>query len=80
MVDGETHDVEKFRELATADAASGGRSYDDRRWHTRDGDLIAYDGKTYALSNQWGRRWPRAMELLKERHPELHLEWIPTET
>lgn len=77
VIDGEVNDVDKFKELATSSAANGGSPYDDRRWHTRDGDLIVHRGRTYALSNQWGRRWPRAMELLKERFPELGLEWTP---
>ena len=66
-----TKDPERFRTLA----AEGGQ-YDDRRWHT--GDLLVYKGKTYALTTNWGgRRWFKAMELLKERFPDVGLQWSP---
>ena len=66
-----TKDPERFRTLA----AEGGQ-YDDRRWHT--GDLLVYKGKTYALTKKWGGgRWFKAMELLKERFPDVGLQWSP---
>ena len=78
-IDAETADAEEFKALAAADARSKGRRYDDRRWHTKDGDLVANQGRTYAFSNQWGSRWPEAMELLKGRFPEIGLAWEPRE-
>jgi len=77
VVDGRCADVEEFKARAGADAAAKGRVYDDRRWHTRDGDLIVHGDKTYALSNQWGRSWPAAMKALQQRFPELGLELVP---
>ena len=78
VVEGETSDVERFRSLAAADAEAKGRRYDDRRWHTRAGDLFTHKGRTYAFSNQWGRTWPPAMELLRDRYPDLGLDWSPS--
>ena len=77
-VDGEIRDVEEFNQRAAADAEAGGASYHSRRWHTNDGDLFVHDGKTYVFSNQWGRSWAGAMELLKESYPDIRLEWVPT--
>ncbi len=77
-VEGEIRNVEEFNQRAAVDAEAGGASYNPRRWHTDQGDLFVHDGKTYVFSNQWGRSWPGAMELLKERYPDIGLEWIPT--
>lgn len=60
------------------DAARGGPKYNERRWHTHEGDLIVHGGRTYAMSNQWGRRWAERMARLKESYPELGLEWKPS--
>ena len=54
-----------------------GKRYDDRRWHTSDGDLLAFGGRTYALTNQWGIRWPAVMQSLKERFPDVEISWSP---
>ncbi len=77
-VEGEINDVEEFDVRASADAETHGKKYHSRRWHTRDGDLIVHDGSTYAFSNQWGRSWSQAMELLREHYPEVRLQWVPT--
>ena len=71
----ETEDPERFRSLATKVSAAKGQSYDDRRWHTAQGDLLVHEGQTYALTNQWGKRWLDAMKLLKERFPQVELHW-----
>ena len=71
----ETEDPKRFRNLATEASAAEGRGYDDRRWHTAQGDLLVHEGQTYALTNQWGKRWLEAMKLLKERFPQVELRW-----
>jgi hypothetical protein len=79
-VDGEIRDSDEFRESASRDAESGGRSYDDRRWHTNEGDLVVSEGKTYAFSNQWGRkRWDPAMLALKRVFSSVEVAWDPVE-
>ena len=73
-----TKDPERFRTLAVVVTTAEGRQYKDSRWHTDTGDLLVYKGKTYALTNQWGRRkWLKAMELLQERFPDVGLQWSP---
>lgn len=78
-IDLETPDVDEFLARAASDADRGGVSFDPRRWHLRPDDLIVHDGKTHALTNQWGVRWPRTMELVEQTYPELELEWTPSE-
>ena len=68
-------DLERFR---TLDGEAEGRQYADRRWQTDQGDLLVHQGQTYALTNQWGKRWLEAMELLKERFPQVELSWEPS--
>ena len=71
----ETEDPERFRNLATKASAAKGRGYDDRRWHTGQGELLVHEGQTYALTNQWGKSWLDAMKLLKKRFPQVELRW-----
>ena len=78
VVPEETDDSERFRTLAAEATAAEGRQYADNRWHTNQGDLLVHKGQTYALTNQWGRRWLEAMELLKERFPRVELGWEPS--
>ena len=76
IVSHETEDIEEFRSLAAREAEASGRRYDDRRWHTREGDLFNHNGSTYALSNQWGRSWDAAMKILRQQCPESKLIWV----
>lgn len=78
FVEGTVEDVDEFRQKAESKAAAGGRAYDDRRWHTREGDLIAFAGKTYAFTNQWGRRFLEAIEILSNRFTEVEVLWSPS--
>ena len=71
VVPKETKDPERFRNLATEVS----RGYDDTRWHTAQGDLLVHEGQTYALTNEWGKRWLEDMKLLKERFPQVELRW-----
>jgi len=64
-VDGEV-DVVTFFQKASADAANGGRTFDDKRFYTGESDLLHFEGNTYAFINQWGRRTSEAMDLIIE--------------
>ena len=77
---GETHDRDEFHQLATADAETNGRRYEDRRWHTSKGDLFIHEGRTYAFSNQWGQSWAAAMKILQDQSPGVEFTWEPTTT
>ena len=74
-VPGEIRDVQKFCTLATDQAASIGKKFNVKHWHTGDGDLIVFSGNTYVFSNQWGRSWPKSMEELKRCYPKIGLEY-----
>lgn len=77
VVDQETDDVEEFKRLATELLLQKGKIYNDRRWHTSPGDLMISQGRTYSLTNQWGRHWPKFMETLQQRYPQINLEYAP---
>lgn len=63
-VDG-TVKSEDFKTLAVARAAAEGNIFKHRRWSIEDDQLVYFEGKTYALSSQWGGdRWHEAMQLL----------------
>jgi hypothetical protein len=68
-----------FEHVALKKAASGGQSFDPRRWFCEEGELFHASGKTYALTNQWGGDdWRKAMNVLKEGYPQLKIEFSPT--
>lgn len=71
-------DAAGFDRLAQEKASAGGLNFDRRRWFSGDGELIRANGKTYAFSNQWGgENWHRAMNLLKEKYPQLKIGFSP---
>jgi hypothetical protein len=78
-VRGEIGDVQEFCSRASERSKEAGKSFNERRWHTGDGDLIVFDGNTYAFSNQWGRHWPKFMKELKERYPQIGLSYEPSD-
>jgi len=64
-----------FRKLATENGES---KFDPRRWASEDDQLVHFEGKTYAFTNQWGRKgWLRAMNLLKARYPQFNISFSP---
>lgn len=48
-----------------------------RRYFSKDDELFHINGRTYILTNQWGRQTLDAVERLKERFPELGIEVTP---
>ena len=77
-VPGETDNVREFCDLATKRAESQGKKFNERRWHLGDDDLILFEGNSYAFSNQWGRHWPTFMKELKQRYPQIGLDYSPS--
>ena len=51
------------------------------KWYfARDDELFRYGGKTYALTNQWGKNTvERALESLKQTYPEIGINYEPGE-
>jgi hypothetical protein len=76
-VDGNV-DAAEFERLALAKASAGGPSFNTRRWFCEDGELVHSGGQTHAFSSQWGGpNWHRAMNALKEKYPELMIDFAP---
>lgn len=72
-------DSEQFASHADKDAQAAGKGFNALRWFCGDDDeLIHANGLTYALSSQWGKRWPEAMTLLAEKFPDYKISFTPT--
>jgi hypothetical protein len=55
----------------------GGALPRTKRFFCNDGELFYQDGKTYALTNQWGRKTVKAVNEIKEAYPDLGIEIEP---
>jgi len=69
IADGEL-DSADFIARQKADAASGGRSFEERRFYCGDDELFRHEGKTYSFTNQWGSRCIESIEQLIETFPD----------
>ena len=78
QVEGEV-DAESFAENASEEAQSTGRVFRPIRWFCADDELLHVNGRTYAFTNQWGRRWAEAMRRLVDAFPEHQISFKPTE-
>jgi hypothetical protein len=77
LVDG-TVNASEFGKLASQQASSGGQHFDPRRWFCDEGELVHFNGKTYAFSSQWGGKgWHRAMNALQEKYPQFKISFTP---
>ena len=73
-VDGEV-EGDEFRSLATK-ATREGRKFDAPRFFCDEGELVHFEGRTYAFSNQWGEPdWRRAMDKLCEAFQDQGIEF-----
>jgi len=69
-VDHECNSREEFEESEIQNV----RSYDPLRWFNEDDELLVYDGKTYAFSNQHGKGTFDLVRRIFIEHPGLHGE------
>jgi hypothetical protein len=67
-VDKECNTKEEFE----AEKIQNVRSYDSSRWFNDDVELIIYQGKTYAFSNQHGKGTYELVKSIFTAHPELN--------
>ena len=72
------HTPEQFREKATQLRTPHGGNYDLNRYFTGADQLLFVDGKTYALTNQWGRKRLPSLDSLLTKHPEARVSYTPT--
>lgn len=72
-------DAAEFEGHALEKALSAGANFSRNRWFCEGDELVQANGKTYALSNQWGGpSWHRAMNVLKEAFPQFDIQFAPT--
>lgn len=69
---------EEFRDKAVSLRTPHGGTYDLRRYFTGADQLLFIEGKTYALTNQWGRKRLPALDALLAKHPEARISYHPT--
>lgn len=58
-------------------AKARGKRFDRRRWFLEEDDIILADGRSYAITNQWGSEWPEAMTRLAGAFPEHVIKFEP---
>jgi hypothetical protein len=64
-------DSEEFIRNIVGQYELDGKTIDYGRWYCEEGELIHFDGKTYAFHKMWGGdRWDAAMNLLKDNFPK----------
>lgn len=78
VVEGEVGEEEFNRLARELRKAQGKRGHAPGRWYAEEDELMHVDGRTYALTNQWGgENWLRAMRNLQEAFPETEIEFAP---
>jgi len=63
VIDGECYTKKDF----LIEAVIINEKFDEERYFTKDEELIQYSGKTYSLSNQWGRRTIEAVDNILDK-------------
>jgi hypothetical protein len=78
-VDGAVGRIDFIR-LAGSVRANQGRSFDPKRFFCDDDELVQFNGRTYAFSNQWGGSdWHIAMTNLCDAFPDRRVSFSPSE-
>jgi len=75
-VDGEGSAV-NFAEAARQKTANTGRAFSFKRYFAGEGELLEFNGKTYAFSNQWGNKTAESINLLIKEFPEYSIAFSP---
>ncbi len=77
VFDGELDDKAVFE--AIMDGHSGGKVLRAKRFFTDESEPFHFEGKTYVLTNQWGKRTLEAVESLAQRFPRLSIKIEPAD-
>lgn len=75
VVEGECSE-EEFHQRAEKVRGQRGALYEPRRYFNEDEELFRINGKTYALTKMWGTGTIPAMEAIKEKYPEVKIEYV----
>ena len=78
VFDGELNGSEVYK--AIMDGHSGGQVPRAKRFFTKEGEVFHSNGKTYALTNQWGKQTLDAVESLNKAFPDLNIRVSPVST
>jgi hypothetical protein len=69
---------DEFRERVSKLRTPHGATYELRRYFTGPEELFLVDGKTYALTNQWGRKRLPTLDALIAGYPEAKISYTPS--
>lgn len=67
---------EEFHQKAEQVRNQRGALYEARRYFNADDELFRLNGKTYALTKMWGTGTIPAMMAIKEKYPEVQIEYV----
>ncbi len=73
-----TLDSDQFIESGTRDAKAEGKNFDAGRWFCDKDELLQFEDRTFAFSNQWGTDTPAAMQNLTAAYPEFNISVEPS--
>ena len=68
--------VEEFHIKAEEVRNQRGALYEPRRYFNSDEELFRINGKTYALTKMWGTGTIPAMKAIKEKYPDVQIEYL----
>jgi len=74
-----TLDRTAFLQRMRQEEENGGKRFDESRFFCDEGQLIHFEGRTYACTNQWGGNFLPAIENLKQAFPENPIEYAKSE-
>jgi hypothetical protein len=78
-VDGEL-EGEAFMEAAREECSRVGRAFDPKRFSSRDEELICFNGRTYAVTNQVGANLETVLSQLSQAFPFPDVRWQRSES
>ncbi|MDP1624313.1 MAG: hypothetical protein Q8L64_00940 [bacterium] len=73
------HNSNDFIRIIVEQGKAKGKRIDYPRWYCDDGELIHFEGRTYAFHRMWGNRWRSAMNLLKDNFPDAKIDFSASE-
>jgi len=73
-------DSAEFNQAVKTARATQGRAFDPVRWFSATDELIPFDGKTYAVSNQWGTGTEEAIRSLTLAFPRAGVAAEPSQS
>ena len=77
-VDGRVNGAE-FQRLAKIEREKNNRKFDSTRFFCQDGEILYFNGRSYAVNTQWGKEnFLRVMSRFKNDYTDFNIEFSPT--